>query len=135
MVIPLAGSVPCEQASIAGVPKRVFVTNSVRYCVGLNAGLVVNESSAAAINSLDSSDPSAALILCSVYFAIASIFINWHCRAFIKSRHLSSSVQILIQAQQLIGIFDTWPPSSSIYHIGRSELCHLLWQLRDLLDK
>ncbi len=50
MVMPEAGNVPWLQASIVGVPKRVLVTNSVRYCVGLNAGLVENESSAAAIN-------------------------------------------------------------------------------------
>jgi hypothetical protein len=31
MDIPLVGSVPCEQASIAGVPKRVLVTNSLMY--------------------------------------------------------------------------------------------------------
>ncbi len=31
IVIPDAGSVPCEHASIAGVPNRVFVTNSARY--------------------------------------------------------------------------------------------------------
>jgi hypothetical protein len=42
--------------------------------------------------------------------------------AFLESRHLSSSVQILIQAQQLIGIFDTLPPSSSIHRIDFCDL-------------
>ena len=47
IVIPLDGNTPREHASIAGVPKRVFVGNSDRYWVGLNAGFVENESSAA----------------------------------------------------------------------------------------
>jgi hypothetical protein len=64
MDIPDVGSVPCEHASIAGVPKRVLVTNSARYFVGENAGLVAKESSAAVTYSFESSLPRAALILC-----------------------------------------------------------------------
>ena len=73
IVIPEVGNTPCEHASIAGVPKRVLVGNSERYCVGLNAGLVAKESSAAVTYNFDSSLPSAALILCSVYAPIEVI--------------------------------------------------------------
>jgi hypothetical protein len=64
IVRPVGGKVPCEQASIAGVPKRVLVTNSVRYCVGLKPNPLLAKSSAAAINNFESSLPNAALILC-----------------------------------------------------------------------
>jgi hypothetical protein len=40
-VLPLGGNTPLEQASTALRGKRVLVTNSDRYWVGLNAGFVV----------------------------------------------------------------------------------------------
>ena len=70
IVMPCAGKTPWLQASMVGVPNRVLLTNSLRYCVGLNAGLVEKLSSAAVTYRRDSSLPSAALILCSVYAPI-----------------------------------------------------------------
>ena len=61
---------PELRALIIGVSKLVLDTNSVRYCVGENAGFVVKLSSAAVTYSFDVSSPRAALILCSVYDAM-----------------------------------------------------------------
>ena len=78
-MLPLGGNTPRLQASIALRGKRVFVINSVRYCVGLNAGFVVQLSSAAVTYSFDSSLPRAALILCSVYAPIFVIGVRTLC--------------------------------------------------------
>ena len=96
IVIPLAGKTPREHASIDGVPKRVLVGNSLRYCVGENAGLVLKSSSAAVTYNLLSSLPSAALILCSVYAPIEVIGVRTRCE-------LSALGRMILRAASTVG--------------------------------